>query len=295
MPAGQPFRPLRIALAHGGFDVVLRVACPLCSDERRRGEAWTVNDEQHSWLVADPQTRSSQPGYKDYTGLFQCQRKPLEHRSASATLVWQVHGESEDADIVVTTVDTMHRRLMDRHGIRRIFGAKMQAPRLVVLDEMHIYEGQTGSHAAQIVRRLRQRIRGMPENGVDPVMVGASATINEPAVLLSRLSGIPRDRIGLERPLDDEGMAQGLEHFLFVQSPGNRLVDPYADDLESDRSPETAQPGPLRFVSEQATMIQAAMCLQHTMKTRSGLAPQKRRVLGFVDSLDVSARLSSQP
>jgi ATP-dependent helicase YprA (DUF1998 family) len=63
---------------------------------------------------------------------------------------------------------------MDSHGRKRLFGTRDLPPRLVVLDEMHIYEGQTGVHAANIVRRLRHRVRAMAEaESVELVAVGA--------------------------------------------------------------------------------------------------------------------------
>jgi hypothetical protein len=287
---GTPFRPLRLALAHGGFSDAMRVSCPLCQAERRiNPDLWTPQDEQLAQLVADPKSRKFQDGFE---GLFQCERSRGAHQAAAETLVFQIHYNSEDADLIVSTVDTLHRRLMDGHGRERLFKATLTPPRFVVLDEMHIYDGQTGAHAAQIVRRLRQRVRGMTNGGIDPIAIGASATIADPADLLHRLSGVGRERISVERPQDDEVVRFGLEHYIFVQSPGNKLVDPRGDDDEADVEDDQIQSPNRRFVSEQATMIQSAMCLQHNMKAPAGAAPQKRRVLGFVDSLDVSARLA---
>jgi hypothetical protein len=279
LAGGVPFRPLRVALAHSAQ--TMKVGCPLCQDERRANSStWAPHDEQEAWLVAEPGNGG------DFAGPFRCRRRAAEHQRAAETLVYQVNSRGEDADLVVTTLDTLHRRLMDAHGRARLFGASLVGPRFLVLDEMHIYEGQSGAHGANIIRRARQRIRAMRSSD-EAVIVGASATIADPADLLARMSGVDRERIRVEQPGDEETTSHGMEYFLFLQSPGNRLI---GDDNEDVLAESVAAP-PRRFVSEQATMIQAAMCLQHTMKSPAGPSPRKRRVLGFVDSLDVAARL----
>lgn len=286
------FEPIRLALAHGGIGQPLKVPCPLCRLDKevakREGRDWTSEDENKAWLIAKPD-----PNERDHHGLFHCGRRGLEHSSAARAIAYQIDRDGDDFDIAVTNLDTLHRRLMDNHGRQRLFSAGALPPRLVVLDEMHIYEGQTGAHAANIIRRLRQRVRAMRQNAEELIVVGASATVHEPNELLARLSGLRSDSIHLELPRDDEEQRYGLEYFFFLQSPGNRLVGGGSDDGDGDDDDiGTHSIGSSRFVSEQAAMIQAAMCLQHTMKATSGDRPQKRRVLGFVDSLDVAARLS---
>jgi hypothetical protein len=283
------FEPLRVAVAHGGATAKLELPCPMCSHERRGAQqagTWTVDDERRARLVAAPG-----PTSQDLRGLFHCERAGAAHDEAAQCVVYQLHSNSDDADLAITNLDTLHRRLMDGHGRRRLFGERQLAPRLVVLDEMHIYEGQSGAHAANIVRRLRQRVRRMPEaNNRELVCVGASATVFDSRDLLWRLTGITATNITAIEPGLDEREPLGIEYFTFLQSPGNRLQR-LGDDDDAEMG-EDAAPVQERFVSEQASMIQAAMCLQHTMKTPGGGGIHKRRVLGFVDSLDVAARLA---
>src|SRR5262249_17740229 len=125
------FEPLRVALAHGGLTTKLEVACPLCALERpllqRRGE-WPADEEQRSRLVAEPQEGGG------YRGLFRCERGQSRHDEAAQCIVYQVHAEGDPADIVITNLDTLHRRLMDRHGRTQLFAPRNLPPRLVVLD-----------------------------------------------------------------------------------------------------------------------------------------------------------------
>ena len=57
--------------------------------------------------------------------------------------------------VAISTVDTLHRRLMDLHGRSTLWKKNEFLPRFIVLDEIHIYEGQYGSHVANLVRRLK--------------------------------------------------------------------------------------------------------------------------------------------
>src|SRR5262249_37816840 len=113
----------------------------------------------------------------------------------------------------------------------------------------------------------------------------------DPRDLLMRLTGIAVADIVSVEPMPEEREILGLEYFAFLQSPGNRLQQIGSDDNDEDPDGGIAPNNP-RFVSEQATMIQSAMCLQHAMKTPAGAGIRKRRTLGFVDSLDLAARLA---
>ena len=283
-----PFEPIRLSLAHGGMGEGLKVPCPLCRLDKehaqRHGGSWTGADDESAWLVAKPEPD------QHHLGLFRCGRRGPEHGAAARAIVYQIDANGDSFDIAITNLDTLHRRLMDRHGRQRLFPPTAVPPRIVVADEMHIYEGQTGAHASNIMRRLRQRIRAMGVEANEPVMVGASATVHAPNELLSRLSGVRIEDIRLAMSREEEEKRYGLEYFFFLQSPGNRLVG--GQNSDDDDDPDALPRGQQRFVSEQAAMIQAAMCLQHTMKADSGDRPQKRRVLGFVDSLDVATRLA---
>jgi len=289
---GDSFQPIKVALAHSNIRE-LRIRCPACdADKQADPPNWTLSDEQNAYVEAIPDPKS------DYMVQgFHCTRREPEHAEVCSYLVYQTFASSEPADLVVTTLDTLNRRLMDGHGQPRIFGLRY-LPRFVVVDEMHIYEGQSGSHAANILRRCRQRIKYPNGLGNDPigrpVFVGASATAGRPRETGARMFGLDEEDVTVIQPGEEEKKRQGIEYFLFLKTPGNRLVQGSQDtvlsgDLEDDPDDGVAPAQTRsRFVSEQATMIQAAFCLQHTMRTRG----RKRRTLGFVDSIDVAQRLS---
>jgi hypothetical protein len=293
------FRPLRVALAHSGINRNFRVRCPACAAERsaarqRNDNSWTAADDRAAFIGADINPDST---YNEVEG-FRCQRAQDRHDFAANMLVHQVKTQSHSADLVVTTIDTLHRRLMDKHGRAKLFNPKWLPPRFVVVDEMHIYEGQSGSHAAHILRRCRQRIRTLPD-GDEPVLVGASATAGFPEQAAARMFGCAEKDVALLCPASDQSEAKplGLEYFFFVQSPGTRTVDlPGERDAAEEEGLPPVDEGEstekTRIVVEQSTVIQAAFCLQHSMKAPAGEQPAKRRVLGFVDSVDGVERLA---
>ncbi len=89
------------------------------------------------------------------------------------------HGE-----YVLTNPDMLHRSLLPGHERWSRFLSQL---RYVVVDECHHYRGVFGAHVAQLLRRLR---RVAASYGADPTFVLASATVAEPEVSASRLTGL---------------------------------------------------------------------------------------------------------
>ncbi len=90
------------------------------------------------------------------------------------------HGE-----YVLTNPDMLHHSLLPGHERWSRFFAALD---FVVIDECHHYRGVFGAHVAQIIRRLR-RVAAL--YGATPTFVLASATVAEPEVAASRLTGLP--------------------------------------------------------------------------------------------------------
>ncbi|WP_248583665.1 DEAD/DEAH box helicase [Nocardioides sp. InS609-2] len=89
------------------------------------------------------------------------------------------HGE-----YILTNPDMLHRSLLPGHARWSRFFAKLE---YVVVDECHRYRGVFGAHVSHVLRRLR-RICAM--YGASPTFVLLSATVAEPEVFASRLTGL---------------------------------------------------------------------------------------------------------
>jgi len=85
---------------------------------------------------------------------------------------------------VFTNPDMVHHGLLARHDR---WARLLRRLRFVVIDECHAYRGVFGSHVALLLRRLR---RLAARYGAAPVFVLASATVADPGVSASRLTGL---------------------------------------------------------------------------------------------------------
>ena len=94
------------------------------------------------------------------------------------------HGE-----YLLTNPDMLHHSMLPSHARWSRFFALLD---YVVVDECHHYRGVFGAHVAQILRRLR-RVCGL--YGAAPTFVLASATVADPEVSASRLTGLPVDAV----------------------------------------------------------------------------------------------------
>ncbi len=91
----------------------------------------------------------------------------------------------DHAEYVLTNPDMLHHSLLPGHERWSRFFAALD---FVVIDECHHYRGVFGAHVSQIIRRLR---RVAAQYGAAPTFVLASATVADPEVAASRLTGLP--------------------------------------------------------------------------------------------------------
>jgi len=113
--------------------------------------------------------------------------------------------------VVVTNPDMLHSAILPHHT--KWFQLFEQL-RVIVIDELHTYRGVFGSHVANVIRRL---LRLCAHYGSRPVIVCCSATIANPLVLATTLTG--RAPILVDR----NGAPSGERHVLLVEPP---LTDP---------------------------------------------------------------------
>lgn len=113
----------------------------------------------------------------------------------------------EEADLVLTNPDMLHRTLLPQHLSWHRFFSRL---RYVVVDEIHTYRGVLGSHVGHVLRRLRRLCR---HYGSEPQFLLSSATIANPADHARRLTGLPVTLV------DDNGAPRGRRHFVLWDPP----------------------------------------------------------------------------
>lgn len=117
------------------------------------------------------------------------------------------------ANVLLTNPEMLHNGLLPHHDRWANFLLRL---RFVVVDELHILRGLFGSHVANVLRRLR---RLCAHYGSEPTFFFSSATVGEPRLLASELSGVP------VRAVTDDGSPRGARLFA--------LWNPSADDWTS--------------------------------------------------------------
>ncbi|MBX6389423.1 MAG: DEAD/DEAH box helicase [Frankia sp.] len=167
-----------------------------------------------SRLLADPAARA----------LYLAPTKALAHdqlRAIRALALTAVRAASYDGDtppaerdwvrahatFLLTNPDMLHRGILPRH---RQFASFLRGLRFVIVDECHGYRGVFGAHVAQVLRRLR---RVCARYGAEPVFVLASATVADPGVSASRLTGVEVSVI------DEDGSPRGATDFVLYEPP----------------------------------------------------------------------------
>jgi hypothetical protein len=180
--------------------------------------------------------------------------------------------QANPPDVLFLSLEMVNQH-MGNPAWRRTFGLDEATPkpRLLLLDEVHTYEGIPGAQAAWVLRRWRHW------GGIaDLHVVGLSATVNDGPGHLARVAGLAEPEVREFRPLDDELTAADMEYNLLVK--GN----------------------PAAGASLLATSIQTAMLLTRLLTPANAPAARSnevagsaffaRKVFGFTDKLDVVNR-----
>lgn len=169
-------------------------------------------------------------------------------------------------DVLFTTTEMLNRNLSNLE-MRHVIGVgAAKKPRLMLLDEIHTYEGTTGAQAAMTIRRWHHGVRG-------PVcFVGLSATLANAVRHVSDLTGVADEFVASVEPTLAELEYEGAEYMVAVRSD------------------------PTSGASVLSTTIQASMLLPRILDapragTSGGLFGSKAFV--FTDDLDVTNRLFS--
>ena len=115
-------------------------------------------------------------------------------------------------DILFTTTEMLNQHL-GNPKYRRLFGIDQQVhkPVMVLMDEVHTYEGTTGAQTAYLLRRWLKASQAKPH------FVGLSATLNDADNFFAALIGTPSNQVVLLEPDHDEMVDEGAEYILLLR------------------------------------------------------------------------------
>jgi Helicase conserved C-terminal domain len=183
--------------------------------------------------------------------------------------------QNEPPDVLLLSIEMFNRELCNPDWSRAFgIGTGVPCPRLLLLDEVHTYEGLSG---AQIPWILRRWIFAARPAGLH--VVGLSATLRDAVGHLSAMTGAPIGNVQEVGPISDddpdrsEVISEGIEYNIALKGhPGSGA-------------------------SLLATSIQSAMLLSRLLTAddapRAGTEDRPegdyyfaRRVFGFTDNLD---------
>ncbi|MEV6416166.1 protein DpdJ [Kribbella sp. NPDC051718] len=169
-------------------------------------------------------------------------------------------------DLLFTTTEGLNRGLSNL-SLRKVFGVgATKKPRLMLLDEIHTYDGAPGAQAAMVLRRWHHSLRS-------PVTyVGLSATLSNAIRHFADLTGVDGELVTSIEPGHEEMSYEGAEYLIALRSD------------------------PTSGASVLSTTIQTAMLLPRVLD--SPAARISEGVLGtktfvFTDDLDVTNRFYS--
>lgn len=169
-------------------------------------------------------------------------------------------------DLLFTTTEGLNRGLSNL-SLRKVFGVgATKKPRLMLLDEIHTYDGSTGAQAAMVLRRWRHSLQS-------PVtFVGLSATLSNAIRHFADLTGVDDELVTSIDPIAEEMIYEGAEYLIALRSD------------------------PTSGASVLSTTIQSAMLLPRVLddpgsRISEGVFGTKTFV--FTDDLDVTNRFYS--
>ena len=173
-------------------------------------------------------------------------------------------------DLLFTTTEMLNQRMAD-NAMSHLFGigpGALRLPELVLMDEVHTYEGRHGAQVAYLMRRW-QRLLKQPLR-----FVGLSATLREAADFFALLTNCKRTLVDEVSPLSHEIEAEGAEYLIALRGD------------------------PVSRTALLSTTIQTTMLLQRCLDPQASdlehsvsLGAFGRKTFVFTDNLDVINRL----
>jgi len=180
-------------------------------------------------------------------------------------------------DVLFLSLEMLNRE-MGNPQWQKAFGIRQRknAPRLLLLDEVHTHEGISGAQAAWVLRRWKYWMRS-GQKGNPPHFVGLSATLRDAPEHLAKICGILPANVSEFSP--NSGVGDGGE----MKSEGQE----YNLAIKGDPSSGSAL---------LSTSIQTAMLLTRILTNRNYTLPRSipihpnelflKKAFGFTDNLD---------
>ncbi len=148
-------------------------------------------------------------------------------------------------DILFSTTESINRQLADS-GSHKAFGLEgAERLRMVLLDEVHTYEGLTGAQNAFLLRRIKHLVQS------PIVWVGLSATLTNAEDFMGQLVNLPPSRIQVVKPHESELKPFGAEYSIALRHDPTRRHGVISLTLQAtmlmgrvlDMTPEVLQRG----------------------------------------------------
>ncbi|HSH82661.1 MAG TPA: protein DpdJ, partial [Herpetosiphonaceae bacterium] len=190
--------------------------------------------------------------------------------ASDALLLTREHMVRQPPDLLFTTTEMLNRR-MSRAREHSLFGIGTDSPpRLLLLDEIHTYDGLTGANVAYVLRRWRNARGYHPHRNL--CIVGLSATLTAAEQFFSSLTGVRPHHVSYISPAEADLMEEGVEYNLVLKGD------------------------PVSGTSLLSTAVQTVMLLARVLEPSSGQGAGASRgaygqkVFAFTDKLDVINR-----
>lgn len=155
--------------------------------------------------------------FGEYTRLH-CSKECGFETDASQLLLTREQMIKHPPDILFTTTEMLNRGL-SRVAEHPLFGINTNnPPRLVLLDEIHTYEGISGAQVAYLLRRWRQA-RGNHGPQHNLCLVGLSATLTQAETFFAKLVGLPTGGGNVQyiEPHEDDLITEGMEYNIVLR------------------------------------------------------------------------------
>lgn len=236
-------------------------------------------DERDLVWTKDDLERENRANRSGQYGRYTCLRCPQCHTvvTSEQLLLTREQMLRTPPDVLFTTTEMLNRRL-SRTKEHALFGVDVvPAPRLLLLDEIHTYEGLSGAQVAYLLRRWRYARRRKPGEGL--CLVGLSATLTNAETFLAKLSGMQPYQVEYISPSNDDMVEEGLEYNLVLKG------DPVSGASLLSTSVQTLML--LGRMLDPVTPVQGIGA-----SSISGVSDgvYGRRIFAFADNLDVNNR-----